>query len=99
MAATEVMLTDTLPSDVTVVATSPSATRRVGQQLTWNLAALSPGDQGQVVITTTVGPAWGKVLRNVADITGQSGAFSPDRRVLDTPVHLAMMYLPLVMKH
>jgi len=97
MAATDVTLTDTLPSDVTFVATYPTATRS-GQQLTWNLDTLNPGDQGQVVITTTVGPAWGKVLHNVADITGQSGAY-PGHAELDTPVRLALIYLPVVMKH
>jgi uncharacterized repeat protein (TIGR01451 family) len=98
LAATGVTLTDTLPSEVTVVATNPPATRQVGQQLTWNLNPLGLGAQGQVVITTTVRSAWGKVLHNVADITGQSGAY-PGHTELDTPVRFALMYLPLVMKH
>jgi uncharacterized repeat protein (TIGR01451 family) len=96
-AATNVVLTDTLPSDVTVVATYPLATL-IGQQRKWDLGILNPNDQGQVVITTTVGPAWGKVLHNVADITGQSGAY-PGHAELDTPVRFAMIYLPLVTKH
>jgi uncharacterized repeat protein (TIGR01451 family) len=93
-AAMGVTLTDTLPSDVTVVATYPLATQ-MGQQLKWDVGVLNPDDQGQVVITTTVGPAWGKVLRNVADITGQAGAY-PGHAELDTPVRLAMIYLPLI---
>lgn len=97
LVAMGVTLTDTLPSEVTVVATNPSVTP-VGQLLKWNLGALNPGDQGQVVITTTVGPAWGKVLHNVADITGQSGAY-PGYTELDTPVQFALIYLPAVMKH
>jgi uncharacterized repeat protein (TIGR01451 family) len=97
MRATDVVLTDTLPSDVTVVATSRPGTR-VGQQLTWNLGDLDQDASGQVVITTTVGPVWGKVLYNVADITGQSGA-SPAHADLETSVRLAMVYLPLVTKH
>jgi uncharacterized repeat protein (TIGR01451 family) len=95
-AATNVTLTDTLPSDVTVMATFPPATQ-LGQQLKWDLAPLNPNDRGQVVITTTVGPAWGKVLHNVVDITGQPGAY-PGHVVLDTPVRFAMLYLPVVTK-
>jgi uncharacterized repeat protein (TIGR01451 family) len=93
--ATSVVLTDTLPPDVTVAATYPLATQ-TGQELKWNLGPLNPNDRGQVVITTTVGPAWGKVLHNVVDITGQSGAY-PGHVELDTPVRLAQIYLPVVM--
>ena len=95
-AATNVLLTDTLPSGVTVAATFPSPTTQSSQQLTWNLGALNPNNQRQVVITTTVGPAWGQVLHNVADITGP-GAY-PGHAELDTPVRLAIIYLPVVMR-
>jgi uncharacterized repeat protein (TIGR01451 family) len=92
--ATGVILTDTLPSDLTVVSTYPLAARS-GQKLTWNLSTLAPTSQGQVVITTTVGPAWGKVLHNVVDITGQAGAY-PGHAELDTSVQREKVYLPMV---
>lgn len=95
-AATNVVLTDTLPSDVTVSATSPAATQ-TGQQLVWNLGVLNSDNQGQVVITTTVRSGWGQVLHNVADLTGP-GAY-PGHAELDTPVRLAMIYLPVAMNH
>jgi uncharacterized repeat protein (TIGR01451 family) len=95
--ATGVILTDTLPSDLTVVSTYPPAAQG-GQKLTWNLGTLAPTGQGQVVITTTVGPAWGKVLHNVVDITGQAGAY-PGHAELDTSVRLLKTYLPIVMKN
>jgi uncharacterized repeat protein (TIGR01451 family) len=92
-----VILTDTLPSDLTVVSTYPLAAQS-GQKLTWNLGTLAPAGQGQVVITTTVGPAWGKVLHNVVNITGQAGAY-PGHAELDTSVRQFKVYLPIVMNN
>jgi len=88
-----VILSDTLPSDLTVVSTYPPVVPS-GQRLTWNLGTLAPAAQGQVVITTTVGLAWGKVLHNVVDITGQAGAY-PGHAELDTSVQREKVYLPM----
>ena len=96
--ATTVRLTDTLPSYLTVVAVSQPPDYQTAQQLAWNLGTLSPTGQGQIVITTTVGGAWGKVLHNVADLTGQAGSY-PGHAELDTPVRLFMMYLPIIAKN
>jgi hypothetical protein len=86
-----------LPANLVVVATSPAADVQTAQQLAWNLGALNVGAQGQVVITTTVGGAGGRVLHNVADIAGQSGSY-PGHAELDTPVRLITMYLPIIIK-
>ncbi len=92
-----VILSDTLPSDLTVISTYPLAAKS-GQKLTWNLGTLAPAGKGQVVITTTVGPAWGKVMHNVVDITGQAGAY-PGHTELDTLVRRLKVYLPMVVSN
>ncbi|CAG0927078.1 hypothetical protein TFLX_00340 [Thermoflexales bacterium] len=93
--ATTVRLTDTLPAHLTVVGTSPAPTSQTAQQLVWNLGTLNAGAQGQVVITTTVGGAGGRVLHNIAHITGQAGSY-PGYAELDTPVRLVIMHLPII---
>ena len=93
--ATTVRLTDTLPANVTVVGTSPAPVSQTAQQLVWNLGTLTAGDQEQVVITVTVGGPAGRILHNVADITGQAGSY-PGHAELDTPVRLVTMYLPVI---
>ncbi len=93
--ATTVRLTDTLPANLTVLATSPVANVQIGQQLAWTVGTLNAGVQGQVVITTTVGGAGGRILHNVGDITGQSGSY-PGHAELDTPVRLITLYLPVI---
>jgi uncharacterized repeat protein (TIGR01451 family) len=95
--ATTVRLTDTLPASLTVVAVSPPTDYETAQQLAWNLGTLAPGAQGQIVITTTVGGAGGRTLRNVANVTGQPGS-NPGHAELDTSVRLISMYLPIIMK-
>ncbi|CAG0976641.1 partial Large cysteine-rich periplasmic protein OmcB, partial [Gammaproteobacteria bacterium] len=96
--ATTVRLTDTLPANLTVIATSPAVDVQTAQQLAWNLGTLNVGAQGQVVITTTVGGAGGRVLHNVADIAGQAGSY-PGHAELDTPVRLIAMYLPVIRRN
>ncbi len=98
LAATTVRLTDTLPANITVVGTSPAPIVQTAQQLAWNLNTLNAGAQGQVVITVTVGGAGGRVLHNVADLTGQAGSF-PSHAELDTSVRFRALYLPIIMKN
>jgi uncharacterized repeat protein (TIGR01451 family) len=98
LAATSVRLTDTLPANVSVVSVSRPVDYQVGQQLAWNLDPLGAAAQGQIVITTTIGGAGGRVLYNVADITGQAGSF-PGHAELDTSVRLRTLYLPIILKN
>jgi uncharacterized repeat protein (TIGR01451 family) len=95
--ATTVRLTDTLPANVTIVGASPSPASQTAQHLAWNLGTLNAGAQGQVVITATVGGAGGRVLHNVADITGQAGSY-PGYAELDTTVRPISLYLPIIRK-
>jgi uncharacterized repeat protein (TIGR01451 family) len=97
-AATSVRLTDTLPANVSVVSVSRPVDYQVGQQLAWNLNPLGAAEQGQIVITTTVGLPYSRTLHNVADITGQAGSF-PGHAALDTAVRPVILYLPLIMKN
>jgi uncharacterized repeat protein (TIGR01451 family) len=95
--ATSARLTDTLPSGLTVVGTSLPPASQTAQQLVWNLGTLNANDQGQIVITTTVGGAGGRTLINMADITGQAGSYGSHAE-LRTSVPFFMLYLPILEK-
>jgi uncharacterized repeat protein (TIGR01451 family) len=96
--ATGVVLTDTLPADITVIGAHPSASSSTSQQLVWHLDSLSPTISGKVVFTATVGGVGGRWLYNVADITGQPGSF-PGYTELYTRVRLVILYLPLITRN
>lgn len=94
--ATGVVMVDTLPSDVTVTAVSPSPASQTPQLITWDLETLTPGESGKILITTTIEGHGGRTLHNVADITGP-GSF-PGHAELNTKVRPMLLYLPLMMK-
>lgn len=96
--ATSVWLTDTLPADIHIVALSRLADMQTAQHLAWNLGALNVGEQGQIVITATVGGTWNRNLHNVADITGGAGS-TPEHFELDTTVRPALLLLPVIKKN
>jgi len=97
--ATNVVLTDTLPSDVTVTGVSPATTSSTAQQLVWNNigTVISYSSPIAVVVTVTVDGDWGRTLHNAADITAP-GSYS-DRDELDITVREVILYLPIVMKN
>jgi uncharacterized repeat protein (TIGR01451 family) len=94
-ATTGVILTDTLPAGITVVAANPPWTSATSQAVTWQIGALAAGASGQIVMTTTVNGPWNRTLTNVADITGATGSF-PGQAQLETIVRPFIIYLPLV---
>ena len=96
--ATSVRLTDTLPSGLTVVGVSQPPVSQTAQQLIWDLGTLTAGQQGQIVITSTVGGPWGRTLLNVADITGQSGSY-PGNAELSTTIPFAKLLLPIITRN
>jgi uncharacterized repeat protein (TIGR01451 family) len=96
--ATTVRLTDTLPSGLTVIGTSQAPVVSTTQQLVWNVGTLNVGQQGQIVITTTVGGSGNRTLLNTADITGQAGSY-PDHAELSTTVSAFKLLLPVIMKN
>jgi large repetitive protein len=97
-AATTVRLTDTLPSGLTVIGASPLPTSQTAQRLAWSLDTLAAGQQGQIVITTTVGAPWGRTLLNAADVMGQPGSYAGHAE-LSTNVPLFKLDLPIVVKN
>ena len=95
--ATGVVLTDTLPSDVTVVGvSSPTSATVTAQQVVWDLGTVVSDTMGTAVITVTVDGNWGGNLRNVANITA-ADAF-PGYAELYTSIQPVVLYLPIVMK-
>jgi uncharacterized repeat protein (TIGR01451 family) len=92
----DVVLTDTLPADVTVTGVSPAATTAGGDYLVWELGTLPVGAGGTLVVTTTVNWGSGEVLHNAVDVTAP-GSF-PAHDEVDTLVGNARYYLPLVMR-
>jgi uncharacterized repeat protein (TIGR01451 family) len=97
-AATTVRLTDTLPAGLTVVGTSQPPVSQTAQYLAWNLGTLTVGQQGRIVITTTVDGPWNRTLLNVADITGQAGSY-PGHAELSTTIPFFKLLLPLILKN
>jgi uncharacterized repeat protein (TIGR01451 family) len=96
--ATTARLTDTLPSGLTVIGTSQTPIVSTTQQLVWNVGPLNAGQQGQIIVTATVGGPWNRTLLNVADITGQAGSY-PDHAELTTTIPAFRLLLPLIMKN
>ena len=82
----------------TVIGASPLPTSQTAGHLVWSLDTLTPGQQGQIVITTAVGAPWGRTLLNVADITGQFGSFAGHAE-LSTNVPSFKLYLPIVLNN
>jgi uncharacterized repeat protein (TIGR01451 family) len=97
--ATGVLLTDTLPANVSVTGIySTGGTLISSSPLVWDIGAVVPGNPpGEVVITVTVEGGWGGTLHNVADITAP-GSY-PGHAEWDTDVRLGSLYLPLVTRN
>lgn len=92
-----VILTDTLPSGITVTAVYPAASV-TSQRVVWQPGSVGVGEQQQVVITATVGGPVNRTLHNVVDITGQPGSY-PDHAELDIPVRPFTIHLPIIKKN
>src|SRR5439155_17902075 len=68
--ASSVVVTDTLPADITFVSANPAPTPPVGQTLTWNLGPQVSGAHGTIVLTGTLSNSVraGQVVVNNAGI-------------------------------
>ncbi|MBN2393448.1 MAG: DUF11 domain-containing protein [Anaerolineae bacterium] len=96
-ASADVVLTDTLPTDVVAVGAYPAPTTTIGQQWKWEeIPTLGPGMTGTIVITTTVGPGASGTLHNHVDI-GAPGAWG-DSDDLYTSIGQHNLYLPLILR-
>lgn len=97
LAAEDVMLTDTLPADITVTGSSETAIVNTAQRLVWELPSIAPDSSGSIVFTATVGGVPGRTLHNVADTDGP-GLFDNSHAEFDTEVLYHFVYLPIVMR-
>jgi uncharacterized repeat protein (TIGR01451 family) len=101
--ATEVRITDDLPSGVAFVSDTLSTLRLPGDDpLIWNISSLEVGERGDIVITVTVRPtASGQVLRNCAELNykeGERKSDCQDIQVYDTRLGLKKSVKPDVAK-
>ncbi|MBN2006122.1 MAG: DUF11 domain-containing protein [Anaerolineae bacterium] len=97
LAAEDVMLTDTLPSDIDVTGYSLSPASINTQRIVWALPSIAGESSGSIVFTATVEGVPNRVLHNVADIDGP-GPFDSGHGEFDTAVVFRYIYLPLVMR-
>jgi uncharacterized repeat protein (TIGR01451 family) len=96
--ATGVVLTDILPSEVTVTGIFSQSQLISSDPLVWSIGSVTPGlAPGVIVITTTVNSGWGKTISNVAEIRAL-GTYRGYAEVF-TSIRLAKFYLPIVIKH
>ncbi len=94
--ARDVVLTDTFPAEVIPVTASPAPDVVAADRWEWWLGNLEAGQQGVVVVTTTVRSTARGYLRNRAGIYGQNAW--PNFDDLITQVKFYELYLPLVMR-
>ncbi len=95
--ATGVVLTDILPSEVTVTGITSQSTLISPDPHVWHIGSVTPGlAPGEIVITTTVIGGWGTTISNVAEIRAP-GAYGGYAQVF-TSIRLAKFYLPIVIR-
>jgi uncharacterized repeat protein (TIGR01451 family) len=97
--ADDVLLTDTLPVDVSVTEADPSVTSLTSERAVWDLGTVDAGESGRIVFTVTVGGSGGRMLHNVVDVAGPPELDSfPGHAEVFTAVRLRFAYLPLVFR-
>jgi len=92
--ATGVILTDTLPANVTVIDAGTATV--AGGMVVWNVGDVISGTRGQVTVTVAIEGGRGATLHNQADMAGDAGFAG--RADFYTAVRNAIIYLPLVMR-
>ncbi|HEX6293012.1 MAG TPA: SdrD B-like domain-containing protein [Herpetosiphonaceae bacterium] len=75
--AQSVTITDTLPSGLTFVSATPAPASQTGQNLSWNLGTLAPGQSGTIAVQTTVAATAPATLTNTARIATTSSGDDP----------------------
>lgn len=80
--ATGVIVTDTLPADLTYVSSVPPASTVLGNALTWNIGTLAPGQQGVIKITvrlkSTVPVCQNHIVDNIGKVTATNATGAQD---------------------
>jgi len=93
--AVNVIVTDTLPAEVTFVAADPPQTTGPNP-LTWNLGTVAAGDSGRIVITTTVNSDVTAPFTNTVVITSDTSDDNPDDNTDDEPTQPLVPGMELV---
>jgi len=75
--AANTIITDTLPSGITFVSSTPSPSSVSGQQLVWNLGSVSPGTSGSITLQTTVTPSAASTVTNTVRISTPTDGDDP----------------------
>ncbi|MEJ5311543.1 MAG: DUF11 domain-containing protein [Anaerolineae bacterium] len=96
IAATNVILTDTLPVGVNASGALPAPTSTSDQQWTWQIPTLNAGATGSIVITTSVAANASGALVNQVEITAPD-AWN-DSASFTATVKSRAIYLPLVLR-
>lgn len=94
--ATDVVITDTLPTDIGASNATPAPTSTNGQQWVWTIPALDVSATGNIVITTTVEITTQGTLHNNVAISAP-GAWG-DTDDFYTLIKWRTIYLPLVLR-
>ncbi|UCF09108.1 MAG: DUF11 domain-containing protein, partial [Thermoplasmata archaeon] len=83
--ATDVTITDTIPSDTTFVSSTPSPDSSSGDTYTWNIGTVAAGASGTITITVTVdvGVADGTLLHNIATLDYDDANGNPYDQLTD----------------
>ncbi len=97
LTATQVVLTDTLPTDVVVSGASPLWADSGPGWLAWDIGSLGPGISGTVLVTVTVGEPGHRTLHNVVDVAGLDGYQAHAEHTI--PVRFIETRLPLVLRY
>lgn len=93
--AAGVVLTDTFPADMSVIAADPPATSLTTQRGVWSIGTVGPASaEYTIVITATVRGSAGRTLLNVVDIRGQNGF--PGHAEWQTQVRPILVYMPII---
>ncbi len=96
--AAGVVLTDTLPAGIRVIAVDPPAASLTPQRGVWSIGMLGPASVANtIVITAVVQGSANRTLINRVDIAGQIGF--PDHAEWETQVPPILLYMPTVMRN
>ncbi|KAB8140778.1 DUF11 domain-containing protein [Chloroflexia bacterium SDU3-3] len=86
--ATNVRVTDTLPTGLTYSGATPAPTSTSGQVLTWNLGTMAAGTSTTITVVATVGAASLGNYTNRADITTDTPNDTPGDNTTTTTVQV-----------
>ncbi len=98
LATTGVVLTDTFPANINIIAVNPPATSLTNQRGVWLIGTVGAASaESEIVITATVQGSARRTLTNRVDIAGQVGY--SDHAEWETQVRPIFLYMPVVRRN